>query len=158
MTREGDVLHFLDCCFQIEKLSAGLYHFYADHFGADPQVAAVWRKTAREEENHAEQINLARKLPLAIEGLRVETAAAEEILGKMRQLVERVRQSPPPLREALASVIRLEERLAEFHVDNSLLFRDDAMRGLFAALMKHDHEHVETLRKTLESLESPPAA
>lgn len=54
-----DTMVVLGKCAEIELKSMELYDLYADCFEHDVDVARMWRKVAREEENHANQFRLA---------------------------------------------------------------------------------------------------
>lgn len=57
-----DMMAVLDKCAEVELKSMELYDLYADCFEHDVAVARMWRRVAREEENHANQFRLALKM------------------------------------------------------------------------------------------------
>ena len=63
----ADVEHLLEVCRRIEFTLASLYRFLSNLYGDIPDIAAVFLKTANEEENHALQFVHALKLPNVIE-------------------------------------------------------------------------------------------
>jgi len=76
-----DMMALLGKCAEIELKSMELYDLYADSFEHDVDVARMWRKVAREEENHANQFRLAVKMrDGAIGAVTVEPAKVESVL------------------------------------------------------------------------------
>jgi hypothetical protein len=52
----------LDACQEIEEIASKIYYFNADLFAHNDKISRLWRKTAIEEENHALQIVLAKRI------------------------------------------------------------------------------------------------
>jgi hypothetical protein len=150
-----DVAHvkmhvFLDACFQIERISAEMYHFFADLYIGDRSICLMWHTTARAEENHARQIELAR---MSIDSAsRVSpdswrTAAA--LLEGTRQISGMVRSSPPTLEDALVLALKCEKCMEFFHIENALKFKEPTGNMMFRAMMKEDREHARMLEAAL---------
>jgi rubrerythrin len=141
---------FLDACFEIERLSAEMYHFFAELFIGDRAICLMWRKTAREEENHARQVELARKIIESVSWVSLDSwRTATATLEGTRQVAQLVRTSPPTLEDALVLALKCEKCMEFFHVENALKMREPAGNMMFRAMMKEDREHVRTLEAAL---------
>jgi rubrerythrin len=148
-----ETIALLKNCAAIERESAELYHWFSDLFYENRHAADIWKKTALEEENHESQFVLAEKLlddMLAIPFQDQSTSGAE--LEKIRALRREFTAQPPDLVTALEAAILFEEELAEFHMENVLLYSDEEHHKMFEAMMGHDREHAESLKKLLAEL------
>jgi rubrerythrin len=152
----GSIDHLIDSCRRIEGTLASLYAYFEELHRGTPEVAAVWRKTALEEENHAHQFELASKLPKAIAEAKVDVLAADQLLEQIQGLDARLRKLAPPPVEALRIVIDVEQSLAKYHMHTIGIFSDPKVQKMFEAMMAADRRHAETLLETLERLAPPP--
>jgi rubrerythrin len=144
---------FLDACFEIERISAEIYHYFAELYHGDRGICLLWRKTAREEENHARQVELARKIIDSVSWVSLEswrTAAAT--LEGARQIAAMVRTSPPTLEDALVLALKCEKSMEFFHIENALKMKEPAGNRMFTAMMKEDRDHVRMLEAALSRL------
>jgi hypothetical protein len=144
----------LATCQEIEILAARIYHYHADLFADAKQIAGIWRRTAREEEYHACQVLLARRLFDPVSCPDIDVSQAESTRNLCRALFETIRKSPPSLEEAFLTAIDLEEMLAQLHMDNALLFEKCGGIYLFRGLMMQDLWHVDELERSLRKLPS----
>ncbi|MRR34877.1 rubrerythrin [bacterium] len=143
-----DTMVMLGKCAEIELKSMELYDLYADCFEHDVDVARMWRRVAREEENHANQFRLAVKMKDgAIGAVTVDPGKVEDTLRVVQSIIDGVKQSPPTLEDALCSAIQLEEQLSCLHVDCVVTFEDEQYRKFFHAMMTCDNAHVSRLRE-----------
>jgi rubrerythrin len=144
-----DVLRILEICRDIEVCASELYHYFEEIFIDNPEISKLWRKTALEEENHANQFVLAIKLRSQglVQAVSIDQNTAETILNQFRSLYEAMRQSKPTIADALILAIKLEERLSEYHMSTLALFQEESQKKLFEAMMKNDCGHVDELEK-----------
>lgn len=144
-----DLVKVLEICRDVELANAALYHYFAEIFSSDAEVAALWSKTAGEEENHAKQFVLGIKMrkDQIVDSLSIDGTKAKDMLDFVKSLSAEVRNSPPDKVEALRIAINLEERLAGFHMTTVSGFTDNNLKQLFAAMMKTDDHHVEKLHE-----------
>jgi rubrerythrin len=153
----SSVIKLLQTCAAIERECAGLYHWLSDLFHDDRTVSTLWKKTALEEENHESQFLLAVKLVdgiLAVPLIDLVTVIAElERLKKLRQEFE---ENPPDLVRALETAIVIEEELDGFHLQKILLFSNEDHRKMFGAMMAHDRDHAESLKRFFAELTGAP--
>ncbi len=154
---KGDVLRILEICREIEECIAELYHYYADIFSDTPDISKLWEKTAREEENHANQFTLAITIYRQgiIQSVNTDLHFAENILDKLKSIYSTVKQSSPTIADALRSAIKLEERLAEYHMSSLAHFQDESYRKLFEAMMKNDQNHIVSLERAFKEVVAP---
>jgi rubrerythrin len=152
----ADVEHLLEVCRRIEFTLASLYRFLSNLYGDIPDIAAVFLKTANEEENHALQFVHALKLPNVIEHPTAAAGSEDYLLRDVLDLDAKVRRTPPPPVDALRTAVDLERRLAGYHMDTIGVFRQPRLQEMFKAMMAADKDHVETLTAALAKL-SPPS-
>jgi rubrerythrin len=147
-----EVLKVLELCREIEVSCSELYHYFEDIFSGTPGISGLWKKTALEEENHANQFVLAIKLRRQglVQSVSVEETAVETVLNRVRSLLEKARQNQPGINDALLLAIDLEEVLSEFHLSSMALFQEESHKKLFEAMMKNDQNHVVDLKRAYE--------
>lgn len=147
------LISLMETCAAIERESADLYHWFSDLFHEDRRAAVLWKKTALEEENHESQFLLAGKLAdglLAVPLVELETAEGE--LERLRALRREFKAKPPELARALEAAVLLEEELAGLHLEQALLYSNEDHRKMFEAMMAHDYDHAEALKRFLAEL------
>jgi rubrerythrin len=146
----ADIRELLDVCEQLETRVAALYHFFAELYADMPELAALWRKTASEEENHMLQFRLAYRLEsiVSLQPL-VEVAAVRQTLDRVTELLDKVRQTPPSWQSALRLAIEMEDKLVSLHATTAMSFAEASMNGLFKSMMAHDQQHVQALSNFL---------
>ncbi len=141
----------LEKCREIELLSRDLYYCFADTFKNDAEAEYLWRKTAREEQNHADQFSLALKLRKGLQlktGISIEKA--EQMISGLEKTIAKITQTPIPLIEALTFAVKLERHLSELHISCIAEFSDESFKSLFNAMMSSDRGHLETIEKFLD--------
>lgn len=143
----------LEKCREIELLSKELYDYFAELYAGDNEAARLWKKTAEEEQNHAEQFTMAlrlyRELPCLV---TVDSQRVDSIISQLKTVIKKVKRDPPGLQDALCSAIKLENYLTEFHLGCVALFVDKSLNNLFSAMMASDDEHVESLQAAYDRL------
>jgi rubrerythrin len=151
-----DIRQLFDSCALLEEKVAHLYYLFAELYSDLPELARLWRKTAEEEENHMRQFELAARLArtTALTPL-VEPAAVGHAITMVTMITDKIRQTPPGWRDALKLAIDLEEKLSRLHVDTAVAYNDDTINKLFRSMMTNDEQHVQSLRRYLESSETP---
>jgi hypothetical protein len=146
------VEHLLACCYRVETAMAAIYWFLAELHKETPEMAALWRKTAGEEENHARQFEFALKFPSLIADLMVKAEDVDRLLAEVLGLGAAVRADKPSAADALRRCIALERRLADYHMNSIGIFHDSQMQKVFEAMMAADREHVQALVAALDRL------
>lgn len=144
----------LEKCREIEFLCRDIYTCFAEIFADDQEAVALWRKTAVEEQNHADQITLALKLRKGLSCyVEVDSSQIDFKITQMQGYLEMVKISPPTLKEALALAIKLERKISSFHLDEMMVFEDESIKKLFSAMMASDRNHVESLEAAYKEFE-----
>jgi rubrerythrin len=143
----------LDLCRKIEEGAARLYHRLAYVHRADGAISALWTKTAREEENHARQVEmvLRQRGPVA-RAVNVDQTKAERALAMVHSLIDASDAAPPPVGQALEEAITLEGLLVQFHADYAVEFSEPSYQQLFRSMMAADRDHVAALAAALAAL------
>ena len=140
-------LNFLDRCVGFELKLAELYHHFEAIFADDRSLSRLWKKTAREEENHAQQFNLAVRLQgVGMLRLTTDVSKAAANLQGLETFLGKILEATPSREDALDLAIRLEEQLVLLHMSSIVLFEDQQLKKLFHAMMQHDQGHISTLR------------
>jgi hypothetical protein len=149
----GSATKILSTCRKIEEGAAQLYHLLAEVHREEAHMAALWTKTAREEENHAQQIALVQRSQAKSGAtVKVDLEKAEEALRMVGAVIEAYRRESPTVRQALEEAITIEYALTQFHADYAVEFGDAAYRQLFRSMMAADQQHVEALKAALDHL------
>jgi len=148
-----EISKVLSACRALELAMADLYEELANLHSHAPAMVRLWRKTAREELNHAAQFSLALEAmseviarPLAM------PADIESVRLMVEDLTDEFRRHRPPVREALSRAIDLEASMSKLHADRILVFTDPRCRLLFEAMMAADAGHVMSLQAALAQL------
>ena len=149
-TGSARLVRFLETSALIETISAEIYHFLAEAHRDIPEAAALWKKTAIEEEMHVERFHVAARHCTELHAsARIPQEEADRVLGRVREMVEELKRKPPGVIPALRLVITMEERLSAFHLENSLEFEDESIKALFGALLREDRAHIVDLNTQL---------
>jgi len=143
----------LNVCRQVEQAAARLYHLYAKLLRDEPGISALWLKTAREEENHARQIEMVirRHTQVAV-SVHADPEKAKSALALTEQMIALAMVNTPSVRRALEDAITAEHAFAQFHADYAVEFGEEADRNLFRSMMAADKDHVGALEAALDTL------
>ena len=153
------LISLLQRCAAIERECAGLYHWLSELFHDDRRVSTLWKKTALEEENHESQFLLAEKLADGILAVPlVDLATVNAGLERLKKLRREFEENPPDLFRALETAIIIVEELDGFHLEKILLFSNEDHRKMFGAMMAHDRDHAESLKRYFAELMGDPKA
>ncbi|MDD2310319.1 MAG: hypothetical protein PHH91_12130 [Desulfuromonadaceae bacterium] len=145
----------LEKCREIELLSRDLYTCFAGTYVDSAEAIRLWHKTAREEQNHADQFTLALKLRKGLQlHAEISQEKADDIIQKLQGTIAKVTLTPLPLMMALRFAVRLEHLLTELHLSCIAEFSDPSFQSLFNAMMSSDQEHVASLEAFLKKISS----
>jgi rubrerythrin len=148
------VVRILELCRDIELNIAEIYLFFSAIFSENAEITALWLKTYNEEINHSNQFMLAinmRKENI-IEGVNIDLYTAQSVLKMVQSIYDSVRKNRPTVADALRSAIKLEEKLADLHMQTVSKFTDDSFKSMFTAMMLADQNHVESLREAYRKI------
>ena len=153
MTMTFSEQKILEKCREIELLCKELYDYFTKLFADNEDAVQLWRKTASEEQNHADQFSFALKLKKDIHCLvTVDPKRVESIVSQLQIVIEKVKATPPTFQDALSSAIKLETYLAEFHLVCVVNFEDQSYKSMFNAMMASDQEHIASLQAALDRI------
>lgn len=145
-TMTVDDFRILDICRDIELLNEQLYLFFASLFSNNMELAELWKKTANEEANHAQQFDFAiRNNEEMLESVSIDAWTVGTAFKFVRTLLESAKKSPPSVADALKMGVMLEERLASLHLECIAGFTEESIKKLFRAMMANDNRHMESL-------------
>jgi len=153
----SQVMTVLSHCRDIERTCAELYEYYAELFKQNPDIAKLWAKTAAEERSHVAQFEMALRLREAlVETVFQDAGKVVVVLERFIRFLDKVRNEPPTLEEALCSAIAMEEEVADYHLESIAKFRQESSRQVFHAMMAADHDHLEALEEAYRQLRPLP--
>lgn len=142
----------LEVCCRIEEKCAALYRNFARAFANDPDLAALWNKTAREEDGHARNFRTAicqKGKAIGSNGnLDLRLVAIEQ---KIDDFITRISQLTPTITDALLFALYLEQNLSEYYLETAVAFDDPEIATLFKTMKDKDLDHVEMLRQHYEN-------
>lgn len=145
-----DPQNVLSACVLIERLCAQLYLTFAEAHRSDQAIYALWKKTADEESNHAEQIAMALRMRKGlVASTRTDMQKANEAVAFVRTVLRNAVAKPPSILEALRLALQVETRLGAFHLDEVAVFAEPSMKSLFRAMQSADRMHVQSIRSAL---------
>ncbi len=143
----------LETCRKVEEAAGRLYRVLAKVHQETPGIVALWTKTAREEDNHAQQITLVLRKRQALSGqVAVDISKAEKALKLIEDTIDTVTADTPSHRQALEEAVVLEHLLMAFHADYVMRFDDPTWAQLFKAMMAADQDHIGALESALKAL------
>jgi len=150
---DDEALRVIELCRAIELAMAGLYETLAELHARDGRAARLWRKTAREEHNHAAQLSLLLEaMSECIEVPTGDAAALAALALAIETTIEEIRLHPPTVREALGFAIDFEEWMDRAHAHQAVTFSEPRCHQMFLAMMAADRGHVASLRMALRRL------
>lgn len=145
--------HILDICCSIEETCANIYWYFSRLYNDNPEISELWIKTAQEEDSHAEQFRLAYRLKgSGMKSLNIDRYKATTTLKQLESIYENIKNSTPPVKEALRFAVKIEHTLCEFHMNAIADFEDQDLARLFDSMMRNDKEHIQMLEKAYEAL------
>lgn len=143
----------LDECRKVEEGAARFYHLLAELHADRTELAELWSKTAREEENHAQQVALVRRRHAQIAlAIRVDHDKTVQALKLIDATMAEFRDRTPMPRRALLEAILMEEFLSRFHAEYAIEFHDPNDKKLFQSMMAADQDHIGALQRALDAL------
>jgi rubrerythrin len=146
-------LSLLELCANIEMKCAEVYRYFAEFFADVPELSALWRKTANEEDDHAEQFKLAGRLwGAGMQNIKADHLKIQLIIEKLNVLLPSLKKSNPTPKQALMFAIQMEEKLAEYHMSTLIDFADTNVLNLFKTMAKNDVGHIEMLQNALKEI------
>jgi len=141
----------LTTCRKIEMVTAEIYQALALAHAHHPVIERIWRKTAQEEIDHANQIDLAMRIKHgSLTGTAIEQGQAEEALGVAEKALAAIQLQAPGIESALCEAVRMERHFQQYHAYLACELSEGPTRQLFESLRKADAEHVAALEHAME--------
>lgn len=143
------MLKLLGVCETIERTMAQIYRLLAKNETADPRLRTIWLEMAKDEDDHAAQLQLAQRLASE----RVFQEKSGMLLDDVTRLQHRAQRFLELLKarslsetDALRMAIALEAEFKDAHVNTALRFEDKGLEQMFQALCRADEQHVQGLK------------
>jgi len=146
-------IHLLEECCAIEEKCADIYRHFGKIFSDSHDISALWNKVASEEGHHANLFRMA--INTIKPGKSDKVPCSKNIKDIMRALElihQDVETDRPSLADAFRLALKIENSLAEFHINSVLKFSNSKISELFLHMEKYDQGHLELLHKTIDSL------
>ena len=130
---------------------ARLYQTLAEAHTGHSAAARLWRKTAREEENHAAQFSLIiDAIPETVVKASIDVRSLESLRSAVEATTEEFHRNLPSIRDALVATLHFEETMDRIHAHKALVFTEPRVQRMFGAMMAADRGHVSELRAALQ--------
>ncbi|WP_020677340.1 hypothetical protein [Geopsychrobacter electrodiphilus] len=103
----------------------------------------ILENLANDEDAHAMQLRFALRFPAgtALVDKRFDLAPVNELLSRVKLLLELATQQQLDTRQALEMGVELEQEFCTTHIGSSMEFRDENLKKMFAALAEDDKTH-----------------
>jgi len=150
---------FLECCAEVEEVVALIYSELAAHANGNARLAAIMRKLAADEEDHARQLRFASRVSAkeTFEGLSEKAGDPHTLKLRAEALLGQVREARQNEYALLKLAVELEKDFGSIHAGYALTFKDERMIKLFAALARGDEAHVAELKEYIEEFKQRAA-
>lgn len=146
-------IHALDTCSLIEDRCAHIYRHFERAFSDAHDIAALWHKIAKDEDNHAAQFKLAAlHLGDNKKDVDFDDKKFKAVLDKLDSIHRTVETNQLSLSEAFEIALVIEMELAERHIESILTYGDSGLSDLFIKMEKYDQGHLEVLQNAIDSL------
>ena len=139
---------YLADCSRIETALAGVYRHWSQCSDHGEALCELWRQLAGDEEQHAQQLELAGRLPgkEALMRLGLGRAEGKELLARAENTLQGVEAEAMAPSVALQVALALEDEFCRVHAASALCFKDEATRRLFEGLCREEERHFAALR------------
>jgi rubrerythrin len=143
------LLTTLEKCASIEETVGEIYRRLAEAVACDGLLRKIWRQMAQDEEAHAAQLRMARRMAKVADLTESRVAAGEVELLARRALdvLAEITTERPSVDGALLLSVGLEQEFLRLHAPNSLSLQDPGLRALFLSLSRADGEHLQALQE-----------
>ena len=138
---------YLSLCIEIEETVARTYRQMAKSAKLPNELKTLLQTMAEEEDDHAMQLRFALRFPAgaAMVDKPYDRTAAQNLLNRAKELYKKTCQHECDLNQAIETGIELEEDFCQAHIGNSMEFRDENLKKMFAALAQDDKIHSQKL-------------
>lgn len=146
-------IHLLEDCCAIEEKCANIYRHFGKIFSTSHDISKLWNKVASDEDHHA---NLFRMAIRTVKPGKTDKIPCnknvKDIMSALELIHQDIETNRPSLADAFELALKIENSLAEFHIDSVLKFSNSDISNLFLQMEKHDQGHLELLQNAIDSL------
>jgi rubrerythrin len=138
---------YLNECQRIESMMGEVYRKLARVPRYSDRLRTLFDRLARDEEDHARELALAKGLPEEIffAGPALSSDRLDQLSRRAFQF-RKLADAPPASETKILEVAReLEREFIELHLRNAVRFRDERLGRLFDGLARDDQEHLAEL-------------
>ncbi len=135
---------FLDLCAQVEETASLIYLEFASSSQPDKELQSIWQKMARDEQQHAQQLRLAIRLPKneSIQDVLAEDCPEPaELLLRSSEILEDFKEETFSILKMLKAAVELEKDFLKIHATYALTFKTPSLKQTFEALARADQHH-----------------
>lgn len=139
--------NYLNECQRIESMMGDVYRKLADAPRYSQRLRNLFARLARDEDDHARELALAKRLPKEIffDGPTISGEKLDDLL-ELTVRFRKIADAPPVSEEQILKVAReMEMEFLALHLLSAVRFRDDRLAGLFNGLAREDKEHLAEL-------------
>lgn len=114
------------------------------------ELRSMFRDLARDEEDHAIQLECALEVPRELMEPQVEADAAfgkaQALLEKAAQILEELKEHPLSHKNVLEISMELEKEFREMHLFALATFPDEKIRTMFSRFARYEADHLALLQ------------
>lgn len=138
---------FLNICVEIEETVAKIYRQLATSPRLPNELKMVLENLANDEDDHAMQLRFALRFPAgtAVVEKELNRAPVEDLLMRAKAMLAMAQREEFDVKQALEIGMELEQDFCQAHIGNSMEFRDENLKKMFAALAQDDKVHCQKL-------------
>lgn len=147
----------LNVCIRIEETAGKIYRKMAISARLSVPARQTVLELADDEEDHANQLRLALRLPENVFVTAAPTTGqgAQELLKQAEQILSKVSHIEVDDQQAISIGIELEKKFRQVHLANSYDFKKRDLKEMFAAMALADAEHCQRLINLQKQLLTP---
>ncbi len=138
---------YLLLCVEIEETVARIYRQLAKSKNLPGELKVILQNLADDEDDHASQLRFALRFTAGTSFTQktFDHAPIQTLLDRAKDLLDKTSQQDFDARQAIATGIELEQDFCQAHVGNSLNFKDESLKKMFAAMAQDDRVHSQKL-------------
>ena len=142
-----NVKKYLLLCIEVEEAAARIYRQLSDSKNLPGELRVILRNLADDEDAHASQLRFALRFPAgtAIIEKTIPLAPIQALLVRAKDLLTKTDQDELNLKQAIETGIELEKDFCQVHLSNSIEFKDEGLKKMFAAMAQDDKIHCQKL-------------
>ncbi len=134
-------------CVEIEETAARIYRQLATSNKLPRQLKVILKSLADDEDDHASQLRFALRFSTGSDFTlkSSDLAPTQALLDRAKALLEKTIQLDFDVKQVIEAGTELEQDFCSIHIENSLEFKDESLKKMFAALAQDDKIHNQKL-------------